>query len=340
VVPENFMATYQQRPNGNWSAKVRRKGLPTLSATFPTKAEAEAWGHQTESDITRKRIGNLDGEPLLRDVIGQYLKSVTPFKKGSDSESWRLKAIQRSWIGAYAVGKLTAKVVAQWRDERIAGASGRPVGSGTVIRELNLLHSVLEHARKEWNIGTETNPVSDVRRPKQPPSRDRIPTVKEKLTLLEACQASGSIYLPDVVELAFETAMRQGEIVSLRVEQVDLEGCCVSLKAGATKTDKARTVPLSSRAREILARVIGDRTTGRVWPGLTSEAVKRAFIRVREKAGIPDFRFHDTRHAATTRFVEMGLSDPEVMSITGHTSKSMMMRYTHLRAKDIAKKLG
>lgn len=335
------MGTLQKRPNGNWTAKVRKQGYPSQSETFPTKAEAERWITDIEAKMNAKRFGNLDGDPLLRDVIEDYLEKVTPLKKGSSSEEWRLRAIQRSWIGQYAVGRLTPTVVAKWRDERLVGGPAkRPVGSGTVIRELNLLHSVLETARKEWGIGSERNPVSDVRRPKQPPNRDRVLTEKEKLALLEACRSSGSSYLPDVVELALETAMRQGEIVSLRVEQIDLKECAISLKAGATKTDKARTVPLSSRAREILARVIGDRTTGRVWPGLTGEAVKRAFIRVREKAGIPDVRFHDTRHDATTRFVEMGLSDMEVMSITGHTTKSMMQRYTHLRAKKIADKLG
>jgi integrase len=114
----------------------------------------------------------------------------------------------------------------------------------------------------------------------------------------------------------------------------------VSLKAGATKNDAARTVPLSTRAVEILREAIAGRTEGRVWPNLTTEAVKRAFIRLKEKAGVADVKFHDTRHDATTRFVELGLSDTEVMSITGHKTQAMMRRYTHLRAKDLAKKLG
>lgn len=335
------MGTLQKRPNGNWTGKVRKQGYPTESATFPTKAEAERWITDTEAKMNAARYGVLDGSPTLRELISVYLARVTPLKKGADSEKWRLKAIARHSIASYAVGKLTAGIIANWRDERLLGGNGHePVGPATVTRELNLLHHVLEVARKEWGVGTEVNPVGDVRRPQQPPARARRLSETEKETLLEACKASGSNYLPGVVELALETGMRQGEIVSLRVEQVDLKECAVSLKAGATKTNEARTVPLSSRARAILKEAIGERKEGRVWPGLTSEAVKRAFIRVREKAGIPDLRFHDTRHDATTRFVEMGLSDTEVMSITGHKTQAMMRRYTHLRAKDLAKKLG
>ena len=64
------------------------------------------------------------------------------------------------------------------------------------------------------------------------------------------------------------------------------------------------------------------------------------FQRVTEKAGLPDFHFHDLRHEATRRFFERGLDLMEVAAITGHKSLSMLKRYTHLRADDIARKLA
>ncbi|WP_250865855.1 site-specific integrase [Caballeronia sp. INSB1] len=338
------MATFQQRPNGNWTAKVRKQGFPPQSATFPTKAEAERWATSAEATINEGRFQNLDGKPLLKDVIARYLTEVTPHKKGEDSETWRLKAIQRHEIASYAVGLLTATQVAAWRDDRLNGGSGKAVSGGTVNREMNLLHHVLEIARKEWRIGTPVNPVSEVRRPKNGPPRDRILTEKEKAILLAAAKNTYSrrgrhTYLDGVVEFALETGMRQGEIVALEIERVHLEDRFVSLKAGATKNDEARTVPLSRRAVDILKEAIGDRKEGRVWQGLTSAAIKRAFIRLRDKTGLKDIRFHDTRHDATTRFVELGLTDTEVMSITGHKTQAMMRRYTHLRAKKLASKL-
>jgi integrase len=339
------MATFQQRPNGNWTAKVRKQGFPALSATFPTKRDAEKWATEQEAKINSGRFQHLDANPTLRDLIQRYMAEVSPGKKGEREEVWRLKAIQRHEIASYAVGRLTPTLVAAWRDQRLQGldgaSNGRPVSGSTVNREMNLLHHVLEHARKEWGIGTPVNPVSEVRRPKNSPSRDRRLTDAEKARLLAVAKKNPrSRYLPAVVELALETGMRQGEIVPLDIEQVDLAEQVVSLKAGATKNDAARTVPLSSRAVEILREAIAGRTEGRVWPNLTTEAVKRAFIRLKEKAGVADVKFHDTRHDATTRFVELGLSDTEVMSITGHKTQAMMRRYTHLRAKDLAKKLG
>ncbi len=56
-------------------------------------------------------------------------------------------------------------------------------------------------------------------------------------------------------------------------------------------------------------------------------------------AGLEDFRFHDLRHEAVSRFVEAGLSDQEVSAISGHKSMQRLKRYTHLCAEDLVQKL-
>ncbi len=60
-----------------------------------------------------------------------------------------------------------------------------------------------------------------------------------------------------------------------------------------------------------------------------------------DRAGIDDPRFHDLRHEATSRLFELGIFDSmEVASITGHKILTMLKRYTHLKAEDLARKLG
>ena len=60
----------------------------------------------------------------------------------------------------------------------------------------------------------------------------------------------------------------------------------------------------------------------------------------RTDTGIENMKFHDLRHEATSRFFEKGLNPVEVATITGHKDTRMLMRYTHLRAEDLVKKLG
>lgn len=56
---------------------------------------------------------------------------------------------------------------------------------------------------------------------------------------------------------------------------------------------------------------------------------------------LEDLRFHDLRHEATSRLFESGKFDMmEIATITGHKTLAMLKRYTHLRAEDLARKMG
>ena len=50
-----------------------------------------------------------------------------------------------------------------------------------------------------------------------------------------------------------------------------------------------------------------------------------------ERTGLPGFRFHDLRHCAITSLAETGASDSTIMAITGHVSRRMLERYSHVR---------
>ena len=70
------------------------------------------------------------------------------------------------------------------------------------------------------------------------------------------------------------------------------------------------------------------------------EALKSAWGRACKRAGITNLRFHDLRHDATSRFFEKGLNVMEVAAITSHKELRIFQRYTHLRAENLARKLG
>ena len=96
----------------------------------------------------------------------------------------------------------------------------------------------------------------------------------------------------------------------------------------------------ANRAAVTVLRTLPRALHGDVFPGVTTEAVKRSYMRATRRAGIEDLRFHDLRHEATTRLFEKGLNIMEVASITGHKDLRMLRRYTHLKAEDLPQKLG
>tara|TARA_Y100001934_G_scaffold174367_1_gene206694 strand:+ start:117 stop:455 length:339 start_codon:yes stop_codon:yes gene_type:complete len=107
-----------------------------------------------------------------------------------------------------------------------------------------------------------------------------------------------------------------------------------------TKNGESRDVPLSPLALELLRDLPrNNRGDQAVFP-LHFEALKSLWRRACARASIINLRFHDLRHEATSRFFEKGLNVMEVAAITGHKDLRMLQRYTHLRAEDLAFKLG
>ena len=137
-----------------------------------------------------------------------------------------------------------------------------------------------------------------------------------------------------IVLFAIETAMRRGEILSLEWRHVDLESRTAFLPE--TKNGDSRTVPLSEKALNILRELPLE--SDLVF-ATTSNSLRMAFDRALKRAELGDFRFHDLRYEATSRFFEKNLNVMEVSSITGHKDLRMLKRYTHLRAEDLALKL-
>ncbi|AWN54631.1 site-specific integrase [Methylobacterium sp. 17Sr1-1] len=134
------------------------------------------------------------------------------------------------------------------------------------------------------------------------------------------------------------TAGLAGPLRALRWR--DIEWARRTLHIPKTKNGHPRTIPLTGRALSLLgepkpADVVPETV---VFP-TAEDAVKMAWRRAMGRTSLPDFRYHDLRHEAASRFFEMGLSIPEVALISGHRDTRMLMRHTHLRPEAVAEKL-
>lgn len=326
------MATYEKRGEF-WRVKIRRNGFPTQSRTFNNKALADRWAREIENDMDRGDFfDRTEAEKnTLADVLLRYGREVSPSKKGAVVETFRVKSIAKARLCKTKMSALSSAHIAAFRDERL-----QTVSSSTVNRELNVISHAIEIARREWGIYMPQNPTRLVRRPRPPRARDRRFVQDEEKRLLAMCRDARNPFLLPVVQLAIETGMRQSEIVGIERARIDLKNRY--LKLVDTKNGEPRSVPLSPKAIQVIKDLPAS-INAPLFPGLTTEAVKRAFIRACRRAGVEDFHFHDLRHEATSRFFERGLNHVEVMAITGHKTWAMASRYTHLQASDIARKL-
>ena len=358
------MATITKRGELQWQAKVRRKGFPVQTKTFSYREDAEKWARALEREL--ETTGFVDRREADRTTLGwvltRYRQEVTPNKKCAPIEAVKIDVILRDPIlPKLKMTAITSAAIAAWRDRRLKVVTG-----GTVNREIDVLSSVFNHARREWGIHIE-NPIPHVKRPEKARSRDRRLSAEEEKYLFAAFQecerrddgtlGSGSRnpWLAPVAGLAIETAMRRGELLALRWEHVDLEKCTAHLPD--TKNGDARTVPLSTTAVALLGRLRPHARDERVFP-TTPAAFQKGFWRAVERgreqylkdraaAGqrpdesfLVDVHFHDMRHEAASRLADKLSNVLELSAVTGHRDLRMLKRYYHPRAEDIAKKLG
>ena len=327
------MASIRLRSN-KWQARVSRKGERSLVKTFQSKEDAQRWARSVEVEWDRGTYTNIyqAQKTTFGELIGRYLREVTPQMRGAVADTIRLKAIMRRPIAKENMATLTSAKIAKYRDERLS-----EIAPSTVIRELAYFSSIINHARKEWGLNTP-NPVLGVRKPAQPQGRNRVLTPEEERLLLYACEpkANRNIYTRPFVILGLETAMRRGEILGLRWEDINYSKRTAFLRL--TKNGDSRTVPLSTRAIETL-QALPRSIDGRVLP-INFAALEANFKRARERAKLEDLRIHDLRHTAITRLAEKLPNLLELSAVTGHKSLVMLKRYYHPNPELLAQKIA
>lgn len=275
---------------------------------------------------------------LFKVALQKYKNTVSILKKGFEQERYRIEQLCRSELGNKPTHKITSVDIAEYRDLRLSEINPRtkkPLSPASVRLELSLLSSVFDICRIEWGY-CEGNPVTNVRKPKPSPGRERRLTAREEKLILRYAYSHKNKDLYAIVVFALETAMRQGEILNLKWENLNLKSRIAHLPE--TKNGSKRDVPLSIAARDVVISM-GVKSKGRVF-GYTKFGIKSTWRFMLQKLGIEDLHFHDLRHEAISRLFEKGtLEMMEIAAISGHKSLSMLKRYTHLKAQKLVSKL-
>lgn len=323
--PHQFpMASVYKLPSGLWRAQVARNGQ-RKSATFSTKSAANQWATQLEAEIMAAKRGEIP-KKTARQALERYAAEVSPKKKGRRWEVLRLRAFAREEWAERWLTAVTSSDIAAWRDKRLQG-----VTPGSVQRDFNLLRSVFTLARKEWGwIGD--NPMANVANPGDNKPRKRRIGWREIRAICRALGYPGpskSAQVALAFLLALRTGMRVGELLSLTPATVDLNARVAHLTD--TKNGDDRDVPMTRKAVRLI--------TG--WIGWTVDAASldALFRKARDRCGIKDLHFHDSRAEALTR-LSRKVDVMTLGKISGHRDLNLLQRvYYRETAAQIAARL-
>ncbi len=345
--------------------QVREKigGKVHVVCMYRTREEADAHvaNFRLKNSVGAK-VAASQGKVPMRAALEAYKAIKEAAKtKDDDPEPGR---IQR-WLDdeknyGWLVGKELGFVTVQDIDDYIILRDDE-VSPGTISRELNILRALFKWAKKEYGIRHWENPVEGCNRPSAQDARDRVLSKEEHDRLLNTCTASQSPMLKAAFVLAYETAIRRGELTQILWSDVVFgdDHSYVKLRASTTKTRVARSVPLSATAVAMLREI-------QVWQSLRSEREEALRARRDDKADVYDFRyvlsgvtprsigqafrkackaaevedmhFHDLRHCATTNLAQH-LELVDLMKVTGHKDTKMLARYYNPTGAMLAAKL-
>jgi len=324
------VATYRKRC-GKWQAIIRHKNIGTQARTFAKKSSAVKWGLEQEKRLDNGTFGQvLPSEITLRQLLTRYAQEITPKKRGAETEQRRLKRLIRDGVSDLKLAQLTNMTLASFRDRRLLD------GTRACQYDIVLIRHCIKIARNEWGLQLDTNPADKISLPPAGKPRVRRLRDSEWEQLQEASNLTRNPHIWPVICFALHSGMRRGEILSLQWADINFEKKLASL--ALTKNGADREVPLTPEALRVLDNQQG---SGYEQPFPISEnAFRLAWARLKHRSGIKDFKFHDLRHEAISRFFELGLSIPEVALISGHKDPRMLFRYTHLKAAELSEKLN
>jgi integrase len=316
---------------GKYQARVRRQDMRPITKTFTLRKDALEWARLMEVKADRRDLPE-DTKVLqtitLGDLVRRYRNEVTVLKKGRETETDFLNAFLRHDICARKVSELGKRDFADYRDERLT-----KIQPSSLRRQLDPIQNMFDVAKEEWGLPIQANPVKALKFRAPSNARERRLNGSEWEKLLNAASAARNPYVTDIMRLAKETGMRRSELLRVEGRDVDLERRTLNIPK--TKNGHPRTIPLTREAVAILRQYPGE---GHLFP-ITQNALRLAWERVRRRAGVKDFRFHDLRHETISSLFERGLTTPEVALISGHRDPRMLFRYAHAMRAQILQKL-
>jgi site-specific recombinase XerD len=146
-----------------------------------------------------------------------------------------------------------------------------------------------------------------------------------------------------IIMVAYSAGLRVGEVVRLKISDIDPERMMIHVRAGKGKKD--RYTILSSLALEVMRDYAYYYKPSKwLFPGgregrhLTERSVQKVVERAAAKAGIrKHVTTHTLRHSFATHLLENGTDLRYIQELLGHKSARTTQIYTHVTRRDLAR---
>jgi integrase len=337
-----------------YRVRIRPNGREPIVRNFTSAAEAVSWRKDALLALRRGRDIDQGGRKTLATVAAEWLagaeggtirarggSAYKPSAVRSYEASMRLRVYgpdaPMAWLGDEPLEDIKRADLQDLIAQLVANGHAPRTVEATIIP----LRAIFQREVQRDRI--KVNPTKGLEIPRGEKARDRIADPVEAATLLAA--------LPEADRATWGTAMyagaRRGELMALRVRNIDLDANLIRLERGwdakqgeiPTKNGKPRTVPIAAPLRELLLPHLmrtGRRGGDLVFGETATEpfAHKRLTKRADDAwkaAELKRICLHECRHTFVSYMIAAGVNAKAISAFVGHASVAYTLdRYGHL----------
>ena len=311
-------------PSGKWKTKT----APTLNMATKIELQYKTKGMEEDTGIQFEAL-------TLPEIWSEYLKWAKFNKRSWETDSYlwdnhikqHLNGIKINRVVPHHVQTIVNSMYSKRK------TNGKPYAPATVKQTLVLMKHLFNWSTKQGYF-YGINPCNSIEMPRfdnsvtNPLSKDGL---KSLMAVLNSWENERAVL---VIKFALYSGKRRGEILSLNWNNVDFENRLLTLNATNTKAMKTQTVPLNGLCMDILERCKELQVSDLVFPcstGIYFSGFTRTWERIRKRAGLKGFRFHDLRHTYASYLASSGKVDIYTLKeLLGHSDIKMTQRYAHL----------
>ncbi len=320
-----------------------------IRKSFPTPAAAKAWRDDKRSAVRRGEVCAPTGETLRQAAdawlegaktgLIRPLRSKEPYKPSAIrnyEQQLRLRVFPE--LGSRKLAEITRTELQDFADQLLAAGESGATIEATIIP----VRAVYRRALARPESGITVNPTVGLELPAKGGGRDRIAPPDECSRLLQA--------LPAQFRPLWATAMygglRRGELMALRIEDVDLGAGLIHVRRGwdrytgeiTPKSGKARKVPIATTLRDYLdEHLLGlDWQDGLVFgvdatsPFMVATVIYQA-DKAWKAAKLARITMHECRHTFASLMIAAGVNAKALSTYMGHANIGITLdRYGHL----------
>ncbi|PSL39632.1 site-specific recombinase XerC [Labedella gwakjiensis] len=323
--------------SGRWSVRyINTVGKRVSGGTFTTKTDAARHLRTVLVDIERgEHVEKEKSRVLFSAVVDKVMvirqTEVAPGTYRNDLSA--LRAVILPTFGSKRIGDIDEEEVDLWWAANAHRKASRQAA-------YQLLRKIMKKA-VSWKYIRISPCNVEKKRGEQAHTTRPVFTVNQFLDVLEHTP----LELQVVLWVTFSAHLRLGEVLGLNRGDFDKKTGVLTVQRQLTnigskslrqtKTGRVKKLTLLPEGLEELRAYVDARNifdlapmfVGKKGDRLSHNALRSAFIKAREAAGVPTMHFHDIRHISLTHVAQNGATLKDVMHRGDHTTERMALVY-------------